>query len=185
MFDDGAGPPQVEKQSRVLGLRVDLTHQRADVAFSWGHSPPILSNFEGDAQMLPGGDYFVCWGEDPHFTEFNSRGRMIFDAHYVASVWQYRAFRMRWNGTPTTAPSVAASTRGGTTTVYASWNGATSVAAWRVLAGSSPGRLGTVKTAGRAGFETAIPILASPYVAVVPLDGHGRTIGKQSRAVRG
>jgi hypothetical protein len=46
----------------------------------------------------------------------------------------------------------------GKTTVFASWNGATQVASWRVLAGPSAGRLIVVASATKSGFETAIPV---------------------------
>jgi hypothetical protein len=185
MFDDGAGPPQVEKQSHVLGLRIDWRRRRVSRAFSWDHTPSILSNFEGNAQKLPHGHYFVGWGQDPHFTEFNAGGRIIFDAHYIAGVWQYRAYRMRWSGTPTTRPSVAAQRAGRTTTLYASWNGATNLSYWRVLAGSNPNRLRKAGTVRSGGFETSISTPAAAYVAVVALDSRRHAISRPSRAVRG
>jgi len=185
MFDDGAGPPQVEKYSHVLGVRLDFRHMRASRAFSWGHSPGILANFEGNAQQLSGGHFFVGWGQDPHVTEYNARGRAIFDAQYVAGVWQYRAYRMRWTATPAERPAIAASRNGRTTTVYASWNGATSFGYWRVLAGSSPNALRTVKAVGRNGFETSISVKAARYVAVVALDSRRHTMSSESRTIRG
>jgi len=63
-------------------------------------------------------------------------------------------------------------------TVYASWNGATAVTSWRVLAGASPQQLAPVAGAARAGFETAIGTPGpEPYVAVQALDGAGTVIG--------
>jgi len=43
-------------------------------------------------------------------------------------------------------------------TVYASWNGATGVSRWQVLAGPSARRLKSVRTVARTGFETAIEL---------------------------
>jgi hypothetical protein len=67
------------------------------------------------------------------------------------------------------------------TTVYASWNGATEVASWRVLAGSSPTTLApAVSSVAKTGFETAIPlaaVAAGTYVAVEALDSAGAVIG--------
>ncbi len=62
--------------------------------------------------------------------------------------------------------------------MYASWNGATEVVSWRVLAGSAGGRLAAVAGATRSGFETAIP-LARSYASfeVQALDAAGRVIG--------
>jgi hypothetical protein len=63
-------------------------------------------------------------------------------------------------------------------TVYASWNGATEVATWHVLAGPNPGRLRRVGSAPRAGFETSITVrTAEPYVGVQARDSSGRILG--------
>jgi hypothetical protein len=43
-------------------------------------------------------------------------------------------------------------------TVYASWNGATGVSRWQVLAGPSAHKLKPVRTVARTGFETAIAL---------------------------
>ena len=55
----------------------------------------------------------------------------------------YRAFRFPWSGRPLSPPAVLASLNntGEETIVHASWNGATDVASWRVLAGKQPGSL--------------------------------------------
>ncbi len=88
-----------------------------------------------------------------------------------------------WVGLPLTKPAAAARKKAATTTVYASWNGATQVASWRVLAGPSlagPGasRLTTVATTAKSGFETAIPVPASDEsFEVQALGADGRVIG--------
>jgi hypothetical protein len=62
--------------------------------------------------------------------------------------------------------------------VYASWNGATQVASWRVLAGSSASGLRAVANTSRSGFETAIPVPQSyTTFKVEALDANGRVIG--------
>ena len=76
----------------------------------------------------------------------------------------------------------AARTAGKRTIVYASWNGATTVSRWRVLAGPGPARLQPAATAPWEGFETAITLRAEPYVAVVALDGQGQVLAR-SRTV--
>jgi hypothetical protein len=69
--------------------------------------------------------------------------------------------------------------------LYASWNGATNISSWRVLAGSSPSTLAPLTSATRTGFETAIalPHGAGAYAAVQALDAQGAVIGA-SAAVR-
>ena len=110
---------------------------------------------------------------------------MLFDAHLPAHWESYRVYRQSWSGRPSTPPAFAAARRAGTkTTVYASWNGATEVAAWRVLAGASEGALAPVGTAPRTGFETAIALPAAPaagsYFEVQALDASGAVIGASS-----
>src|SRR5262249_41670540 len=81
-------------------------------------------------------------------------------------------------GTPTTPPSGAVRQSGGKVTVYASWNGATQVASWRGLAGSSPDSLSAVTTTAKSGFETTIPVSGSYQVfKVQALDASGMVLG--------
>jgi hypothetical protein len=61
---------------------------------------------------------------------------------------------------------------------YASWNGATAVAQWRLLAGASPRALSPLATASRSGFETAIATPGpEPFLAVQALDASGVVLG--------
>ncbi len=84
----------------------------------------------------------------------------------------------QWVGLPLSPPAGAARRTDGTTTVYASWNGATQVVSWRVLAGAGAGRLTAVASAARSGFETAIPVpRAIESFEVQALDAGGRVIG--------
>jgi hypothetical protein len=62
-------------------------------------------------------------------------------------------------------------------TVEASWNGATTVASWKVLAGSSAGSLNAVASAPKSGFETTITAHTSaPFVAVAAIGASGQTL---------
>jgi hypothetical protein len=63
-------------------------------------------------------------------------------------------------------------------TLYVSWNGATEVKRWQVLAGKDVGNLSAIASAAKTGFETAIPITTSEeFVAVRALDGNGAVLG--------
>jgi hypothetical protein len=62
--------------------------------------------------------------------------------------------------------------------VYASWNGATDVARWRVLTGAAPNQLKPVAEVARTGFETAASLSTSArYVAVEAQDASGHVLG--------
>ena len=90
-------------------------------------------------QALPNGDWLIGWGQVPDLSELSPTGQLLFDAHFPAGDQSYRDFRFPWTGAPAHPPAfaVAGGSGGASTTVYASWNGATLVASWQVLAGSS------------------------------------------------
>ena len=81
-------------------------------------------------------------------------------------------------GLPLSLPAGAADQKDGKTTVYASWNGATRLVSWRVLAGPSARRLVAVGSAPKSGFETAIAVPQDFEVfEVQAMDADGRVIG--------
>jgi outer membrane protein assembly factor BamB len=179
IFDNGAAPP-LEKFTRVLVLRVDEQRKRVTLARSYRHPKRLLSPFEGNAQFLPNGHVFVGWGGWPYISEIDRNGRVVFDAYFGhgkkpgEDADTYRAYRMAWRGHPTDPPAIAVA--GGK--VYVSWNGATDVARWQVLAGEANDDLAVVATVKKSGFETAIPFRASgSYIAVQALDSNGKVIG--------
>ena len=90
----------------------------------------------------------------------------------------FKTFLAPWSGQPTGAPAVKASAAGGKLTAAVSWNGATQVASWRMLAGASPSALAPVATAAKAGFQSTLTATAAgPYVALQALDGSGQVLG--------
>jgi len=178
IFDDGAGPPIVHKRSRGITLKLDTVHHTATLVRQDEHQPGLLAEFEGSVQPQANGDVMVGWGGQPYLTEFNSSGRPVFDARFVGANSSYRAYRFPWTGTPKTKPSAAAHVSGATTTVYASWDGATAVARWRVLGGASATSLTLVGSAAKGAFETAIRVGGhEAYVATEALDAHGHVLG--------
>ncbi len=179
IFDDGAGPPIIHRQSRGLQLRLNFAQKTATRTAQYEHGPPLLANFEGNVQQLPGGDSFVGWGQQPYFTQFDARGRQIFDGRFVDTNSSYRAFRFIWNAKPPGSPAVAA-TGGRHATAYASWNGSTNVAVWKALGGANPRQLRFLGAARRRGFETAIPIRAQRYVAMLAIDRFGHRLGSSA-----
>ncbi|HMH47010.1 MAG TPA: hypothetical protein VK538_04780, partial [Solirubrobacteraceae bacterium] len=98
----------------------------------------------------------------------------------------YRAFRFPWTGRPLAPPAVLATLNdtGEETIVHASWNGATEVASWRVLAGRHPGSLKAQAEIGADRFEssTTLPVEYA-YAAVQALDSAGNMLGT-SKTVR-
>jgi EmrB/QacA subfamily drug resistance transporter len=172
--------------SRAEVLKLDLTAHTATLVSSYRHYNEDNRNgtdasYMGSAEQLPGGDVFVGYGNLPFFAEYTKSGQMVMDAMFPGPDLTYRAIKISptaWIGQPLTKPLAVARKTGGYATVYASWNGATQVASWRVLAGSGPGQLSPVKTTSRSGFETAIR-LSQAYQAyqVQALDSSGKVIG--------
>ena len=178
VFDDGAGPPAVHHASRGETLRLDFTRHTATLVGQDVHpQPSLLAFYEGNDQLLPGGDQLVGWGQQPYLTEFDARGHVVFDARFVGANSTYRAYRFGWTGTPATPPAVASAVHGGHTTVYASWNGATALARWRVLAGARPTGLKGVGGGARGNFEATIALHGRErFVAVQALDARGHVL---------
>jgi hypothetical protein len=188
VFDNGA-VPKVHPQSRGLVLAVNPQTKTATIVAEYEHSAALSSGSQGNIQQLPGGDMFVGWGAEPYFSEYSAAGQLLYDGHMHGSYESYRTYRFPWVGTPATAPAIAAVTGptrpAGAATVYASWNGATLLTSWRLLAGASPTQLAPVATAADAGFETAIATPgAAPYVEVQALEASGAVIGT-SKIIKG
>lgn len=178
VFDNGSDPPK-EKQSRGLLLAPDTAaHSVRLVKALVNPNRTLLAESQGDAQALPGGNWLLGYGRLPNFTEFDAGGHVLFDATLGKQVQNFKTFLAPWSGQPTDAPAVKASAAGGTLTVAVSWNGATQVASWRLLAGASPSALAPVATAAKAGFQTTLTATAAgPYVALQALDGSGQVLG--------
>ena len=182
IFDNGASP-KVHGQSRGILVNVNPQQHTATLAGELTHGPsPVLADSQGDMQALPDGDWFLGWGQVPDFSELSPTGRLLFDAHFPPGDQSYRDFRFPWTGAPAHPPAFAVQPGAGGTasTVYASWNGATQVVSWRVLAGASATRMRVVAQGTHTGFESAIALpagTAGPYVTVQALDAGGHVLG--------
>jgi Arylsulfotransferase (ASST) len=180
IFDNGA-VPKAHSQSRVIRERIDGAHHKVTLISRYVRTPGLLAGSQGDDQVQPNGNSFVGWGEAPYFSEFSPSGQMLFDGHIPPPGQSYRTFRFLWNATPATPPSVAVKAKSGTVTIYASWNGATNVSAWRVIGGPNQVGLTPITSAPVAGFETAITVQSTDrYFAVQALDAAGQVLGSSS-----
>ena len=164
LFDDEGAPP-VKPPSRgeliKPRLRGEDSHAHGQLVRTSG---PLATGSQGNVQSLPGGGWMIGWGGLPNLTEFNAQGEIVYDAQLPRGENSYRVYREPWSGQPSEPPAALAKTTGAATAVYASWNGATTVASWQLLTGSSAAHLTAVSTTPKSGFETVIP---AP-VAIVP-----------------
>jgi Arylsulfotransferase (ASST) len=182
LFDDEAGPPMKAPSSRGLILRLHYQARRAQVAQQYLRASDTSAQSEGSVQKLPDGDVFVGWGAQPFFSQFSPDGRLKFDASLPQDDGTYRTYRFPWHATPSTRPRVVAR-RGepSTASIYASWNGATEVARWRVLAGDDAGSLAPIAITRKKGFETRIDVSsAASTFAVEALGSGGQVLGRSA-----
>ncbi|MHB8531104.1 MAG: arylsulfotransferase family protein [Solirubrobacteraceae bacterium] len=181
VFDDGSNPP-IHEQSRALRIKLDLRARRATLTAASVHeNPPLLAASQGNAQVLPNGNTLVGYGGAPAISEYSPSGSLLFDAHMPYDMTFYRAFRHPWSAQPATPPSVLAGFNNTEeeTIVHVSWNGATGVAAWRILGGEAPSSMQPRATIPSSGFESESTLPAKyPYVAVEALDASGRPLTK-------
>ena len=177
IFDNGYVTREV--QSRGIMVEIDEDKMTASLAREYTHPDKLLSDTQGSVQVLPNGNVFVGWGSAPVFSEFSHDGKLLFSASFPTEGETYRALRYPWTGQPTDDPAIAAE-RGADdkVTIYASWNGATEVATWQVLAGAGPDKLEPLASAPRHGFETVITVHTThPYIGLEAMNGSGTVLG--------
>src|SRR5215207_7755487 len=181
IFDNGAHP-WVHGQSRGIVLVLDEEKMSATLARVYT-SPEKLRATSQANMVLPNDNVFIGWGSEASLSEFSSDGELLFNANLPGRRHQktesYRAFRFPWSGQPSEDPAVAAEPASDDkVNVYASWNGATEVTSWEILAGPSPDQLKPVGSAPRDGFETLVSVhTTEPYVAAQAKDASGELLG--------
>mgnify|MGYP002136816822 CR=1 FL=1 len=183
-FDNNADVPTLpiaDHQARGVILNIDEKKKTVKLARQIQHPGfPIQSVSMGNMQTLANGNVFFGWGgQVSYFSEVDKTGKAVIEGQYATPrVDSYRAYRQTWTANPTDRPAAVATRTGGKVQVAVSWNGATHVHSWRVLAGTSTTKLATVTTVPRKGFETKITITTShPLLRVLALDAGGKLIG--------
>ncbi len=185
MFDDhccqltgGGTSVPATGPSRGLVLELDQSTHTATLVAQYHGGNQFETEYMGDTEPLAGGNTFVGWGSEPYFSEYSPSGQRLLEANFPGSDLSYRETLEPWVGEPLYPPVGAARQTGGRTTVYASWNGATRVTSWRVLAGAGAGRMTAVATSAKSGFETAIPVPQGyESFEVQALAANGRVLG--------
>ncbi|WP_166844945.1 arylsulfotransferase family protein [Isoptericola sp. BMS4] len=171
---DNQGDPPVGKHSRGLRLDVDTDAMTASVDQEWlPGDPDRLAGSQGNMQVLEGGNVVIGWGDAQWTSEYTGDGTLVREFPLLGGE-TYRAYRFDWHATPSDPPAVVVD--GDTASV--SWNGATDVARWRLVAGEDADTATEVTTVPRSGFETAVPGVPgdAAYVAVQALDADGEVL---------
>lgn len=184
-FDNGSNPP-IHDQSRAVRIALDFKTHRARLRSVYIHpGPPLLAASQGNVQKLSDGNAVVGYGGVPEISEYTQAGALIFDAHLPYEMSSYRALRYPWSGRPSSPPATLANLNntGEETIVHVSWNGASEVASWRVLAGKSARTLSARATIPSQDFESSTILPKKyAYVAVQALDPAGRVLGASPAA---
>ena len=185
LFDNASAPPE-EKRSRALVLGLDTKAMRVTPKRAFTHPAGLLADNQGSMQLLPDGRAFVGWGAQPYFSEFAANGELLLNGQFPLNDQSYRAFTASWSGHPPGRPAVVVlpnPARG--SAVHVSWNGATEVETWAVLAGKNPSALAAAGSQPRGGFETVISVNSEgPYFAVTAHDASGRQLGRSATVKR-
>jgi hypothetical protein len=153
---------------------------RATLSRSYTHPAKLLAANQGSMQLLAGNRVLVGWGNLAYFTEFAENGTLLLDGQFPVGDQSYRAFTASWTGHPPGKPAAAARVnQAGGSVVYASWNGATELSSWTVLAGTTATQLQEAGSQRRTGFETMITVNSGgPYFAVAANDANGHLLGQ-------
>lgn len=180
--------------SRGIHIRIDTESGTVQLLQEYLHPAGLASVSQGSVQVLDNGNVFIGWGRNPAFTEHTPDGEVVFDVQF--GPWRiypdrdegldnYRAFKLDWYGMPYWNPDIAVQRHGenGDVDAWVSWNGATEVDRWVLLASDSADDLDgankTVAFAEREGFETHIFLasLDAGYVRAAALNEAGDVIG--------
>lgn len=183
--------------SRGVRMRLDTTNPEdmtVQIVREYLHPQSLQAQSQGSVQPLEdqSGNVFVGWGRCPTFTEHTADGEAVMDVQF--SPWHttqnsqaldnYRAYRMDWTATPPWDPDVMARAdpETGAPTVYASWNGATEVAAWAFLASNDSSDLfaahRVLAIVPRSGFETALALeYPAKFARAAAVDAEWNVIG--------
>ena len=182
---DNRRPPET---ARGIVIEVDEQARTARLVRSYERPEPVQAASQGSYQVLPNGHVLIGWGAQSVMTEFDGPGTVVWDASMPGGIQSYRDRRHAWVGRPQAAPDLAADpqrTGSGTqrrVTAYASWNGATEVRAWRLLAAGAEGPLQVLATVPRRGFETVLTgvTTADPVTRIQAqaLDEAGTVLGE-------
>lgn len=181
VFDDGccnlpAGRP--EQHAHGLILKLNFRTHRASVVHAYFHRPQLYVPSQGNVEELAGGRIFIGWGQLPYYSEYARSGELLYDVKMPGDNESYRAFLEPWVGIPYYPPALAVRQLRGAKAIYASWNGSSQLAAWRLLGGTSPRHLHVlIARVPRRGFETQMRVRTGDrYFRVQALNGAGRVL---------
>ncbi|NUL43921.1 ArsR family transcriptional regulator [Cellulosimicrobium funkei] len=179
-----------DESSRGLRLALDGDAMTAEVATEYLPPADRVASSMANAQQMDNGNMLIGWGSRPHYSEYTPGGELIYDVchgdecmgdEFEGGGGSYRAYKFTWEGQPAAEPDVTVQEGDGERLAHVSWNGATEVAQWRLMAGEDEDSATEQALADREGFETTIPVPDDaadlPYAVVEALDTEGTVLG--------
>lgn len=171
--------------SAGLHVQLDLRAMKATVLRRFVRPDGGSTDRRGSMQTLPNGNVYMGWSYAGYVSEHAPDGRLLMEAKYVSDRFDtYRAYKFPWVGRPSYPPTLAAEVYGTnasdqTTLIYASWNGATDIAHWRIFARDSPDSdKREIATIPKSGFETSHVAQGHlDWVSVEALDSNLEVLG--------
>lgn len=166
--------------SRAAFFRINTAARTVTGVGDLRHEPDLYGVAQGDAERLPAGHtlvYFAGTQATAHATEFAADGTVVQEVDLPQS---YRVSKQEWTGVPATAPTMSVAHTASGDAVAVSWNGATSVANWKISTGASATALKHTVVAAATGYETTIPLVAatrSAFVRATALSAGGQVLG--------
>ncbi len=180
VFDNATKDINDDAQPRGLAFRLDEDAHTVRIVRELAPPRTTNSSSQGNVEIDDDGRATVGWGSSNLVTAYDADDAVVFDASMPTGFSSYRAFRTAWTGTPLDLPLLGVTRAADDqTTVWVSWNGATEVASWELLAGDSVEALEPAGVFPREGFETAIAVPdRAAMVAVRALDVSGEPLGE-------
>ena len=184
LFNNGVSPGRTDYQSKGMMIGIDVQAMRAKVRHEYLSPHKIGSESRGSMQVLDNNHVLLGYGVNAGWSEFSTKGDLLCDVHFgpesgfgTEEVWSYRVLKRNWIGQPKTPLNIVRKGKD----IYVSWNGATEVAIWALLAADADiSDHIPLASVPKEGFETRIPIptnLTMPCVRAVGLDRHGNVLG--------
>ncbi|MCU0507762.1 MAG: aryl-sulfate sulfotransferase [Anaerolineae bacterium] len=178
LFDNRA--EQTPQYSRGIEYQLDEAAKTVTRVWEYRNTPDVYGPWLGNTQRLPNGNTVIGWGLGlPAVTETQPDGTKVFEMS-LANNWErsYRVFRFPWQGRPPWPPAIAVSRDGGRMLLHFSYNGATEIASYRVLAGTGFEPDTAITTVPRTRFEDTLDVTTASeeYCSfrVMPLDRVGK-----------
>jgi hypothetical protein len=177
LFDNANGNPN-GSMAKIISF--DESGKTVTLDHAYQHPAKFLASALGSVQKMANGNVYVGWGAQPYLSEFSEDGTLLVDGQFESQSRSYRAFLADWVGHPTTKPDVVAKVGAeGGFAIYVSWNGATEVDHWVVMAGSSTADMVQIASQAWSDFETAIFVHSQgPAFQVVAIDKDGNELGR-------